>query len=270
MLYKYFPVDRIDVLQNMKIRFSPLSSLNDPFESVPLFDFSDQELEMRESMKNEFMSEVTVEDAGVDVTEEFLDKTLAKIASDNIEQIKPSKMGRDLISFLGDRFCALCLSRTNKSLLMWSHYADEGKGFVLGFDPYHSFFHHETEEGEYTAPFKITYSSVRSKTRESDIDYFEKLFCHKPIEWCYEEEVRLFRDYHPETPTMGTDEYGQFVRLSELPSDLITAIYIGYNSGKDLRKKIYSAVKTHSLDCAIFQGALSDTEYKVVFDEKNT
>ena len=36
MLYKYFPSDRVDVLEKLKIRFSPLQSLNDPFEQAPL------------------------------------------------------------------------------------------------------------------------------------------------------------------------------------------------------------------------------------------
>jgi len=41
MLYKYLPVERIDVISNLKVRFSPLKSLNDPFESLPLIDVGD-------------------------------------------------------------------------------------------------------------------------------------------------------------------------------------------------------------------------------------
>lgn len=32
MLFKYLPAERIDVLENLRIRFTPLLSLNDPFE----------------------------------------------------------------------------------------------------------------------------------------------------------------------------------------------------------------------------------------------
>ena len=38
MFFKYMPSIRIDVLRNLKIRFSPFESLNDPFEALPLFD----------------------------------------------------------------------------------------------------------------------------------------------------------------------------------------------------------------------------------------
>jgi hypothetical protein len=38
MLYKYLSKDRVDVLQNLKIRFSQPQALNDPFESLPLIN----------------------------------------------------------------------------------------------------------------------------------------------------------------------------------------------------------------------------------------
>ena len=42
MLFKYLPAERIDVLENLKIRFSPLGSLNDPFEAQPLIDLGEE------------------------------------------------------------------------------------------------------------------------------------------------------------------------------------------------------------------------------------
>ena len=34
-LYKYLCPERVDVLQNLRIRFTQVSALNDPFESFP-------------------------------------------------------------------------------------------------------------------------------------------------------------------------------------------------------------------------------------------
>jgi len=34
-LYKYLHPDRVDVLQHLRIRFTQVSALNDPFESLP-------------------------------------------------------------------------------------------------------------------------------------------------------------------------------------------------------------------------------------------
>ncbi|MEZ9144725.1 hypothetical protein AB4138_09845, partial [Vibrio sp. 10N.286.52.C3] len=40
MLYKFLPYDRVDVISDLRIRFSPLDSLNDPYEALPSIDLS--------------------------------------------------------------------------------------------------------------------------------------------------------------------------------------------------------------------------------------
>ncbi len=42
MLFKYLSDDRTDVIENLKIRFSPLKSLNDPYEALLSIDVSDK------------------------------------------------------------------------------------------------------------------------------------------------------------------------------------------------------------------------------------
>ena len=44
MLYKYLPEDRVDVLENLRIRFTQLLSLNDPFEYALKIGDSEYEL----------------------------------------------------------------------------------------------------------------------------------------------------------------------------------------------------------------------------------
>ncbi len=51
MLYKYMPCERVDVLEKLKIRFSPLPSLNDPFESKPLIDITVERNELVSDME---------------------------------------------------------------------------------------------------------------------------------------------------------------------------------------------------------------------------
>ena len=55
MLYKYVEEDRVDILEKLKIRFSPFTSLNDPFEAYPLIDMSVEKtkfiLEMEDDLK---------------------------------------------------------------------------------------------------------------------------------------------------------------------------------------------------------------------------
>ena len=53
MLYKYLPPERIDVLKNLKIRFSPLGSLNVPFEALPLVDLSEEKQKIHDRMEKD-------------------------------------------------------------------------------------------------------------------------------------------------------------------------------------------------------------------------
>ena len=52
----------------------------------------------------------------------------------------PQTIGRGLAAFINRAQGVLSLSRTNDSLLMWAHYADSHRGFVLGLDETHPFF----------------------------------------------------------------------------------------------------------------------------------
>ncbi|NMM10751.1 MAG: hypothetical protein HHJ16_10795 [Polaromonas sp.] len=50
-LYKYFGPDRINVLQNCLLRYSPLGAFNDPFEGQPEVTSLTTEARARESLK---------------------------------------------------------------------------------------------------------------------------------------------------------------------------------------------------------------------------
>lgn len=269
MLFKYLPVDRVDVLEKLEIRFSPLLSLNDPFESQPLIDIKnkiDEVLQQQLENLDEIWDKTTIEEKTPENRKLLEEKRYEVIA--NAENItNPFSLGRKLIDFLNDRFGVLCLSRTEDSLLMWSHYADQGRGLVIGFDDQHDFFKQPTLSGRLTKPMPVIYTNKRSKVIPNEEKYFEKLFCEKPRDWAYEEEERLFRLYLNKKDGIGKDIYGMEIILSYLPKDAIKAVFIGYNSTEETKKKIFAAIKQHNITCSLFQSRVSLNEYKIEFDE---
>ena len=42
ILYKYFPAERIDILENLQIRFTQPNAMNDPFEARPDFYITEE------------------------------------------------------------------------------------------------------------------------------------------------------------------------------------------------------------------------------------
>jgi hypothetical protein len=129
ILYKYFTPDRVDVLRNAMIRFTPPAALNDPFDCSPRY-LTTGELE------NAPESEVCPGCAQVYV------QTL---------QLTLSSEDRRSVGLV-------CLSEKPDSLLMWAHYADCHRGFVIGFDTSQSFFSKSTDG---TGLWKVTYGDRR-------------------------------------------------------------------------------------------------------------
>ncbi len=133
----------------------------------------------------------------------------------------------------------LSLSRNNMNLLMWSHYTENYKGFVLGLDDTNEFFYQKCPSGISTMPQDVRYTSQRSqvKIKPRDLDYYRKTLCEKPIDWAYEEEVRIFKFFTNKSKSFGKDEWGLPVFLVNFPPELVKEIYIGFNmSAKNLEQ----------------------------------
>ena len=61
-----------------------------------------------------------------------------------------------------DQIAMLCLAESRDNLLMWSHYADQHAGFIVGVDTTHPCFNRrrsETDEHNYFRP--VIYSEIR-------------------------------------------------------------------------------------------------------------
>lgn len=220
MLYKYVTPERIDIIQNLKIRFTPYNELNDPFECRFVLNPTPDEQEEAEA------DDYNAEWAQVEV---WLSNRIGQLGM-------------------------LCLSRTPDNLLMWSHYAANHKGLVIGFQEQHEFFNHETYYIEPTYRIKRviklpgfgTLCDVAYTQERTAIDFggnipFE-FFFKKSLDWSYEQEVRIFRSLQEgeEIPGMG-------IYLFKLPPDLIRKVIIGAQASPKLEKQILDAIHKNNI-----------------------
>jgi hypothetical protein len=238
MYYKYLSPDRCDVICNLKVRFTQPGGLNDPFEAVPLLmDYDDPYWRKRES-------------------------GLA------------AKAGKSQIDVMGFTVGVLSLSRTKENLLLWSHYADEHRGYVIEFDEKNDFFKADAERIS-CKPILVSYTSQRPVINMSDIKEHETLFDfhpedlpillgHKSIDWAYEEEVRVFRNISS-LPSYGTCKYDYDIKLVEIPSDAISGIYFGANMDDEVQQKIKEACHRKGLNIPMYKATLSFDSYSLGF-----
>jgi hypothetical protein len=152
----------------------------------------------------------------------------------------------------------LPLTRTPTNALMWAHYADNHRGAVLAIDTHAAGFL-DLATNLIPANFgSIIYSRHRpvgplystfttpiavGATHAFAIDHYEKwqrLFLTKPLEWAYEEEVRVAKCVRGLAAGEGENESGACsvidlngrpLHCFAIPAEAITGIYFGARAG---------------------------------------
>jgi hypothetical protein len=265
MLYKYLNPSRVDVIENLSIRFSQPSALNDPFEATALIKFS-------HSLKNESEREFEkiIDEEGIDRNDPeyavIRDEILSELYS-NIEKIThPKRVGDEVMELVESAQGVLSLSRTKESLLMWAHYGDSHKGYVLGLDENHAFFKAPDMRGRPTSPMNVTYTTQRLFVDADRDNYREILLCTKSLEWAYEEEVRVFRTFGSRFSDFEKNTKGQ-IHLFSIPHDCIREVYFGANCGAQTRERILGAIDRHKLNVKVYSAHLLFEKYALGFTE---
>lgn len=145
----------------------------------------------------------------------------------------------------------LCLTRSQLNPLMWAHYGDSHRGFVIGFDATTAGFA-STERNLLPAQFgsvrytqhrpnhDLVSSALMQVGREfsyrTDLhEKLERLFLYKPLCWAYEEEVRVVKCVNgieashelPSGTFLVLDNAGRRLCVINLPEDSIREVYLG-------------------------------------------
>jgi hypothetical protein len=264
MLFKYLSSDRTDVIENLKIRFSPFKSLNDPYEAFFPINVTDE-----------------VNTAVADVWNQLpeQDKTFEKRRSyeQNLATMKKSAelilnsevAGENLLNTLGEDFGILSLSHSYTNLLMWAHYASYNTGYVIGFDEINLFSKQYDLEGNFVHPYKVMYSDNIQFVKFKESNWKNKLLCQKPIEWAYEQEERFFLSGMNLAKSEDVDNFGAKIVLYDFNPTSVFKIFIGCKASSNTRDKILNAVKKHSLNCVVYEAKISKSEYKLNFVQIN-
>src|SRR5262245_42021305 len=186
-LFKYVVPDRVDTLTNASLRFTQPHLFNDPFEMQPVL--------------NSLLSEEEEKRIGLEVDSSYI-RSIA-------DEILPN---------LYEKLGILCLTEKSDNLLMWAHYADHHRGFVLEFDPHHEFFNRKKGGDDlYHHPAKVGYSDTRPSVSFKDYLGVVTLLT-KSVEWEYEQEWRMILHFDESTTPSGTRMGTSICSLSRPPA----------------------------------------------------
>lgn len=206
-------------IKNATLYFSSPANFNDPFDSS--FALAEQP------------------------TKDFHKKILKNLGvqANPAQQILNRKKSQKLLdqsfregSFFEERFKKvgiICLNHHPLSILMWSHYANYHKGFLIELKfPKDS---KKLESLDYL-PFPVTYSAEFPR---GNIDNFDEIQVYKMLytksqDWAYEHEFRILA-----TGFKSTDDQ---LRIYEYPKSWLTSIILGCKTSKIDADRIRCAV----------------------------
>jgi hypothetical protein len=252
------------------IRFSQVSALNDPFESRAVVVTTEMVGDLIAEL-NQGLDELVASYGSESLTED--DLALVHQTRTHTEQCTrargaPEKLGRDVMRLMNSKLGVLSLSRTPKSLLLWSHYTEGHTGFVIGFDESDPFFSMRDGDGNYTKAHDVLYQKDRIPVPEgaAGLEAYQMLLCQKSEVWKYEEEVRIFRVLSPETK-VGKDAQGYPVHLYPLSKPSIREVIFGANSSPSLRARVLQYLKLQGINARIFRARVSESTFDLHVEE---
>jgi hypothetical protein len=249
IVYKYVHPDRLDVLENSEIRFSQAAALNDPFETMPCFSLVRKHL--KQLMAQRYFK--CTDDSLPSYVQPLIDSVIA-----------------DIPKQFSEHFCILSLSKKRNNLLMWSHYADSHRGFVIGFDSGSPFFLHGSGKAV-DGLREVTYSNNRevvpgkgfhSIDRELMNKANQMFFFTKSSDWGYEEELRILA--HPnaaDKTTRGNDGFD--ICLFRFPPECMREVIFGYRIPASKRQRIADLVARKYSQTALFQAVINESYFQL-------
>jgi Protein of unknown function (DUF2971) len=255
-LYKYLTADRADILELGLIRYSQPIYLNDPFEMTPQFG---------ELLTDRDIAKAFIGKAGKQAMNGLVDKfppryrrrvrilawlllilkgrqmwmhirAVAGTFAIQFRQQFPQMIDRTVRRSVG----VLSLSARRDNLLMWSHYADQHRGFVLALDEKHPVFNERrSDQDELNHLRKVVYSNDKMKRRLTEMSGVDLLLRKSP-EWSHEEEWRIVRPLDAASAMAVTADHS--IYLYSMPPEAIQGIIFGAHITEEARQRIQRAL----------------------------
>jgi hypothetical protein len=237
-LFKYVPPERIDILENEKIAFTPPDRFKDPFEFRMGITRGTARNQLKELMTQiERHAELTVPGYDKLTSRQRRKGRKEMFRLHNVTE-EFQKSFQDTVQTHSWQIGILCLCGINDSNLMWYHYADGHRGFVIEFDCKHE--------------------SVIKLGKPWDVDYVETppifdhtkptpaVFRFKPSYLKYEAERRILRPLSEFVPEKNKDGLSLYFR--SLPRAGVKAVYFGHRMEAKVRSRIIELLNGHQAE----------------------
>lgn len=218
-----------------------------------------------------------------------------KSTFDNIDSIddevcnyankKIQKNFQELFSKLRHTARILCLSATNKSILMWAHYAKSHTGVVIEFDTNHLVLRLVKDVNYENNILEINMETLHKMNDETIKEFHKKIYRTKFEDWDYEKEYRAIIHINDNkilaevknNTDLGENWKNCYNALKNkekciyfpIAKEAIKAIYLGYNIKEIDKMYILNIIKRLYPHVKCYKAIKSETSFKLTFEEIN-
>lgn len=275
-IYKYCTSRGIAIFESGKIKVTPVTEFNDPFEMMPSFQDSGLHDYIKKHLPEYWVNYIDT------------DLQFASMSSKQKKYYKKSGLklfGRERLNQLIEDFKrkavqelengwserikeigALCFTDKPNNLLMWAHYAENSAGFVIEFNSDHEFFHRQrTDKDEFFHLRPVVYRKKRPFFNfEDKLNGMDHVFLTKSPEWEYEKESRILYPLNFLAVEYIKTENTEYDMYSvPLPSEAVTGIILGCRANDNLINVIKN--KSEYAHIEIRKIKLDSNDYKFIY-----
>jgi len=257
-LYKYCPPERVDILENLKVRFSQPAVFNDIFECLPgtenQTDFNRARRHLISTMVATLIENPHWDRKARRAFERDELKKFEKWEKKESEKGWHQRLCEEVQIRISGMTGVLCLSAKWDNILMWSHYASEHRGFVIEFRGNDSFFDLGLQ--------KVRYSNQRPLLKNKPDGWNgggAELFVTKSTDWAYEEEYRKSMSFGKKSRLPDGCTFVEFPKLGEIdpnnwplylvdvPPTAISKVICGWRAKSETKARIARALQNPAL-----------------------
>lgn len=232
------------ILENLEIRFTQPSSLNDPRDCRPNVI---QPEDIPSTVDQIFARNIArypkplTPDQITRAKETYLRSYVDNLAQ-RIEE-SATILRRNL-----ERIGVLSLAAVADDVVMWAHYAENHRGFVIEFNTGHApLTQRSGEVGWQGRPVPVAYRESRVQVRcdSANLEVPDEVVLFKTSAWQYEREWRVVRDRTQASRTLllgGTE-----ISLFSISPEAISAVYVGSDASVATETQVRDALARHAL-----------------------
>jgi Protein of unknown function (DUF2971) len=298
LLFKYLSLKRTSFLDDCLFRVTQPSELNDPFEMKPrvlVNKYAEEDRSVARDIARQYgePAEHLCDDRFIEgfYLQPVLTLRLGDIipipnipelreepfdSMQEVDECVAHKTCKLLEKLLNERYGIFSMSQDATDLLMWSHYAAEHRGIVVGFQADHRFFAEGgmLREVDYREN-RVSVSTVDGIIRVAghklcdDRDPPVATMLRKHPAWNYEKEVRLITLLENADKEVKPAESSETIYLRRFPESAIRIIILGARVNTEQSENIVNQIRSKPQwhHVRLFQACLSETDFALSFKE---